>query len=119
MPIPRRQLQWEIYKANLGEERDTRVLVVSSNETNEILRHQVLACEVVPESVERLPETPVTIRVKSSESGLDENATISVSTMASIPRNCLVDLEARLDSVALRLAVDKGVHILIGNQRWP
>lgn len=119
MAIPRRQRQWEIYRANLGDDRDCRLLVVSSNETNAILEQQVLACEVVPESVERLPATPVTLEAAPGECGLGERATISVATLASVPRNCLVELEGRLDSLPLRLAVVKAVQVLIGNQRWP
>lgn len=119
MAIPRKQRQWEIYRANVGEERDSYLLVVSSNETNEILDQQLLACELVPDSVHRLSESPVTVKAKSHDTGLSEPATISVATIASIPRNCLVELEGRLDSVALRLAVDRGLQILIGNQRWP
>lgn len=119
MAIPRKQRQWEIYRANLGENRDSHLLLISSNETNEILDRQVLACEIVPDSVHRLSESPVTVKATSNDTGLAEPATISVATIASIPRNCLVELEGRLDSVALRLAVDKGVQILIGNQRWP
>ncbi len=119
MAIPRKQRQWEIYRANIGEERDSHLVVISSNETNEILDRQVIVCELVPASTEPLPETPVTIKAGPSETGLGEDASISVATIASIPRNCLVELEGRLDSVALRLAVGKGIQILIGNQRWP
>lgn len=119
MAIPRKQRQWELYRANLGEERDSHLLVLSSDETNEILDQQVLACEVVPYSVQRLSESPVTVKTQSAETGFGEPATINVATIASIPRNCLVELEGRLDSVALRLAVDKGFQILVGNQRWP
>lgn len=119
MGIPRRQRQWEIYRANLGEDEDTRLLVLSSNETNEILDRQVLACEVVLESVEKVPETPVTVFAPEAQTGLAEPAAVSVATLASVPRNCLVELEGRLDSVALRMAVDRGVQILLGNQRWP
>lgn len=119
MPIPRQSRQWEIYRANLGDGEDSRLLVLSSNETNEILDRQVLACEVVLESVERMTQTPVTLTAPAALTGLAEPSTISVATLASIPRNCLVELEGRLDSVALRMAVDKGIQILLGNQRWP
>lgn len=119
MGVPRRQRQWEIFRANLGEGPDTRLLVLSSNETNEILDRQVLACEVVLESVETMPETPVTLPAPAAQTGLAEAANISVATLASVPRNCLVELEGRLESVALRMSVDKGIQILLGNQRWP
>jgi hypothetical protein len=119
MAIPRKQHQWEIYRANLDDANVSYLLVISSNETNEILNQQVLACEVVLETTQRLAETPVTIKAKARETGLEDAATISVATLASIPRSCLVELEGRLDSVALRLAVDRGLQILIGNQRWP
>lgn len=119
MAIPRRQRQWEIYRANLGEGGDTRLLVLSSNETNEILDRQVLACEIVLESVERVADTPVTVPAPAAQTGLAEPAAISVATLASVPRNCLVELEGRLESAALRMAVDRGVQILLGNQRWP
>lgn len=119
MAIPRKQRQWEIYRANLGDERDSLLLVVSSNETNEILDQQVLACELVLESVQRLAESPVTIKASAQETGIGQPAVISVATVAGIPRNCLVELEGRLDSVALRFAVDRGIQILLGNQRWP
>lgn len=119
MPIPRTQRQWDIYRANLGESADCFLVVLSSNETNEILDRQVLACELVPESVQRLAVSPVTIRTKPGETGLPEPATISVATLASIPRSCLTSLEGRLDPIGLRLAVDNAVQILIGNERWP
>ncbi|MBI3298834.1 MAG: hypothetical protein HYZ75_11760 [Elusimicrobia bacterium] len=119
MGVPRRQRQWEIYRANLGEGEDIRIMVLSSNETNEILDRQVLACEVLLESVERVAETPVTIPAPAAQTGLAEPANISVATLASIPRNCLVELEGRLDSIALRMGVNRGIQILLGNQRWP
>lgn len=119
MAIPRKQRQWEIYRANLGESRDSHLLVISSNETNDILDQQVIVCELVPDSLQVLPETPVTLKAAPHETGLSEDAAVSVSTIASVPRNCLVELEGRLDAVALRLAVNKGIQILIGNQRWP
>lgn len=119
MSIPRAQRQWDIYRANLGESADCFLLVLSSNETNEILDKQVLACELVPESVQRLSASPVTIKAKPGETGLPEPATISVATLASIPRGCLTSLEGRLDPIPLRLAVDKAVQILIGNESWP
>lgn len=119
MPIPRKQRQWEIYRANLGEGPDCFLLVLSSNDTNEILAREVIACEVVLESAQRLPETPVTIRGKPPETGLEQSATICAATIASIPRNCLIELEGLLEPVLLRVAVDNAVQILLGNQRWP
>lgn len=119
MPLPRRQRQWDIYKANLGESSDCLLLVVSSDETNEILESEIVACEVVPEGMQNLPVSPLTIKAKPEETGLAEPATLSIATLASIPRNCLVNLEGRLDPVALRTAVLKGVHILIGSESWP
>jgi len=119
MAIPRAQRQWDVYRANLGEGTDFFLLVLSSNETNEILGSQVIACELVPESVQRLAASPVTIKAKPGETGLSEPATISVATVASIPRSCLASLEGRLEPISLRLAVDKAVQILIGNESWP
>ena len=119
MSIPRKQRQWDIYRANLGEGPDCCLLVLSSNETNEILQSQVLACELVMESVQRLAATPVTLKAESDATGLPEPVTISVATIASIPRNCLIDLVGPLEPLALRIAVDTGVQILIGNERWP
>lgn len=119
MSIPRKQRQWDIYRANLGEGPDCCLLVLSSNETNEIMESQVLSCELVLESVQRLAATPITLRAQPDETGLPEPVTISVATVASIPRNCLIDLAGRLEPLALRLAVDNGIQILLGNERWP
>ena len=119
MAIPRKQHQWDIYRANLGEGPDCLLLVLSSDETNEILESQILACELVPESIQKLAATPITINTKPGETGLQEAYIISVATLASIPRNCLIDLEGRLVPVALRLAVDKGHQTLLGNEDWP
>lgn len=119
MAIPRRQRQWDVYRANLGEGSDCYLLILSSNETNEILESQVLACEIVPESIQRLAPSPVTIRAGPDDTGLKEPAVISVATLASIPRNCLVGLEGRLEPAALRMAADRGIQILLGNERWP
>lgn len=119
MSLPSRQRQWDIYSANLGEGADCNILVISSNETNEILSSQILACEIVPNSVQRLPETPVTLPARIEDTGLPEAAAISVATLASLPRNCLVSLEGRLESVTLRLAVNRSIQILLGNEDWP
>ncbi len=117
--IPRRQRQWEIYRANLGENSDCYLLVLSSDETNEILDSQVIACELVMESAQKLSSSPVTIKAAPAETGLSEAAVISAATLASIPKNCLVSLEGRLEPISLRLAADRAIQILLGNERWP
>jgi len=119
MGIPRRQRQWEVYRANLGEGPDCLVLVVSSNETNAILGEQVTVCEMVPESLQRLPPSPVTLKARPSETGLKEDATVSVGTLASMPRACLIELEGRLEPFPLQAAVQKGIQVLVGIERWP
>lgn len=119
MTIPRQQRQWDIYRASLGEGPDCFLLVLSSNETNEILGSQIIACELVLESVQGLAASPVTVKAKPEETGLQEPVTISAATLASIPRNCLTGLEGRLEPVSLRLAVEKAVQILLGNEPWP
>ena len=119
MSIPRRQRQWDIYRANLGEGPDVMVLVVSSDETNDILESQVVSCELVSEGTARLPATPVTIRAAEGDSGLPEPVFVTVATLASLPRNCLVSLEGRLESAPLRLAVLRAIDVLVGAVPWP
>lgn len=119
MRLRRRPRQWDIYRANLGEGPDCFLLILSSEETNEILESQVIGCELVPERVQKLTASPVTLKAVPEATGLQETVTISVATVASIPRNCLVDLEGRLDPMSHRLAVTKTLHILFGDERWP
>ena len=119
MAILRHQRQWDIYKANMGGGADGLVLVLSSDETNRILDSGLLLCEVVPESLQRLTAGPVAVRIDPKERGLSEPAVIDVPSMASAPRNCLVSLEGRLESVPLRVAVLSAVEVLVGLARWP
>ncbi|MBI4346831.1 MAG: hypothetical protein HY553_08245 [Elusimicrobia bacterium] len=117
--IPRHQRQWDIYRANLGDGADDLILVLSSDETNRILATQILLCEVGPRSLQPLTPNPVAVSVRSEETGLPDAAVIDVATMATAPRNCLVSLEGRLEPVPQRVAVLRGVEILVGLARWP
>lgn len=119
MAIPRHQRQWDIYRANLGEGSEVLALVLSSDETNRTLEPQILFCEVVPESLQPLRESPVSVRARPEDSGLSETAVIDVPTMAGLPRACLVSLEGRLESVPTRVAVLRAVEIMVGLARWP
>ena len=119
MAIPKHQRQWDIYAANLGGGQEVLALVLSSNESNRILGTQVLACELVPEALQPLAETPITIPVLPEHTGLREGGAISVATVASLPRNCLVSLEGRLEPVLKRVAVLRGLEILVGTASWP
>ena len=119
MSIPKIIRQWDIYRANLGEKQDCWLLVLSTTETNEILEHTVLACEIVPESVEKLIPSPLNLPAASSATGLEWPAVLSVMTLASIPRNCLISLEGRLEPVNLRATAIKGLSILVGIEPWP
>src|ERR1051325_11528829 len=98
MGIPKRCRQWDIYKANLGGPTDIHLLIVSSTETNEILDSIGVACEIVPESVQRLSPSPLNLAVQPADTGLEWPATVSAISLASIPRTCLISLEGRLES---------------------
>lgn len=119
MALPKLCRQWEIYKANLGEGQDSFLLILSSTQTNDILQSTAIACEVVFEHVQKLPPSPLSIPAKPVETGLEWPAVISVMTLASIPRNCLVSLEGHLEPVGLRTAAIRGLDILVGTERWP
>ena len=119
MVLPKRIRQWDIYSANLGESHDTWIMVLSSTETNEIMESTIVACEIVPESVQKLIPSPLNFPVQPVDTGLDWPATASVMTLASLPRNCLVALEGRLESAGLRASVLKGTEILFGTTPWP
>lgn len=119
MPVSFRPRQWDIYRVNIGEGPDCLVLIVSSDETHEALESTVLACEVVPEAVQKHPSSPVFLSAKSEDTGLNEPATLSVATLSTLPRNCLVNLEGRLGSASLRAQVYKAVDILMGSVPWP
>lgn len=119
MSIPKIIRQWDLYQANLGEKKDCWLLVLSSTETNQILADTVLACEIVPESIERLTPSPLNLPASPNDTGLDWPATISVMTLASIPRNCLISLEGRLEPVRRRASVIRGLAILLGTEPWP
>ena len=119
MTIPRRCRQWDIYKANLGESSDIFLMVLSSTETNEIINSTVVACEIVPEEVQKLPPSPLNLPVNSADTGLDWPASLSVMSLATVPRTCLVSLEGRLEPVGTRAAALKGLAILVGTESWP
>ena len=119
MSVPKLCRQWEIYKANLGDTQDVWLLILSSTQTNDILQSTVIACEIVPQHVQKLPSSPLSILAQPVETGLEWPASISVMTLASIPRNCLVSLEGHLEPVSLRTAAIMGLDILVGTERWP
>ncbi len=119
MAIPRRQRQWDIYRARVTEGADSLLLVVSSDETNAILGSQVTVCELVAGQAAHLSESPVIVKTKPTETGLADAATICVAVIASVPLGCLVALEGRLASVSLQMAVNRGLQILLGNADWP
>lgn len=119
MSVPRLCRQWEIYKANLGEPQDCWLLILSSTQTNDILQTTVLACEIIPEHVQRLTPSPLNIPSKPAETGLEWSAVLSVKTLASIPRGCLVSREGHLEPESLRFAALKALDIIVGTQRWP
>lgn len=119
MAVPRRVRQWDIFRANLGEPSDVWLLIVSSSETNAIIESVVTACEIVPESLQRLTPSPLNLPVKPSDTGLEWPATASVVTVSCIPTNCLVSLEGRLEPAGVREATLKGLQILFGIRPWP
>lgn len=119
MPIPRLCRQWEIYRANLGEALDCWLLILSSTQTNDILQTTVVACEIVPEHVQRTLPSPLNIPAQPPETGLEWPAAISVKTLASIPRSCLVSREGHLEPEHLRFAAVKALDIIVGTERWP
>ncbi len=119
MPPPKRCRQWDIYKANIGEPRDVWLLVLSSTETNEIIESTIAACEIVPQAVHKPAASPLNLPAGPPDTGLEWPATVSVMTLASIPRNCLVSLEGRLEPAGLRAAALKGLGILFGTESWP
>ena len=119
MSIPKTIRQWDIFRANLGDDHDCWLLVLSSTETNEILGSTVLACEIVPDHVQKLSPSPLNLPVRTGDTGLGWPASISAMTLASIPRNCLVALEGRLDSLGLRAASLRGLQIMTGTEPWP
>lgn len=119
MGVPRRRRQWDIYRARLSDDRDCLLLIISSDETNAVLDSQVIACEVVAGAAPHLPESPVIIKTRQAETGLEDAATICAAIIASVPLGCLVALEGRLAPVSLRLAVNRGLQILLGNASWP
>ena len=119
MPIPKHVRQWDIYRAHLGGAQDCWLLILSSTETNAIIESMAVACEVVPQSVETLTPSPLCLPVNSSHTGLEWPAALSIATLTSIPKNCLVALEGRLESIAIRTAALKGLGILFGTEAWP
>ncbi|MBI5243383.1 MAG: hypothetical protein HY922_06800 [Elusimicrobia bacterium] len=141
MSIPKAIRQWDIFRANLGDGpniknalvgavpnqrrmdvrdgHDCWLLVLSSTETNEILGSTVLACEIVPDHIQKLSPSPLNLPVRPGDTGLGWPAAISVMTLASIPRNCLVALEGRLDPAGLRAASLRGLEIMTGAEPWP
>lgn len=119
MGLPRLCRQWDIYRAKLGEPSDVWLLVLSSTQTNEILGSTLVACEIVPEHVHRLRVSPLGLPVRMQDSGLDWAAGVSLTTLATLPRNCLVALEGRLEPLTLRASVLRGLGILFGTEDWP
>ena len=119
MSLPRLVRQWDIFRANLGEESDLWLLVLSSTETNEILGSTLVACEVIPATIHGPKASPLVIPADPPATGLPWPAALAVRTLASIPRNCLVSLDGRLEPASLRGAALRGVNVLFGQEPWP
>lgn len=117
MGIPAHCRQWDIYQANLGGHENAWIVVVSSGETNQILKSTVVACEVIAERGAGL--FPLNVMAEPADTGLAWPATVAVRTLASLPRNRLVSLDGRLEPVRLRTAVLGGLAILFGMEPWP
>lgn len=114
--IPKYIKRGEIYQANFGEGPDLLLVIVSSNESNILLR-DVGVCEVLREAPIEYEKIPIASVFKDTETSLAEKL-VAVGKVANVPKAVLVEKEGNVSALAME-RLDQAIKRWLGFDPWP
>ncbi|MBI4668163.1 MAG: type II toxin-antitoxin system PemK/MazF family toxin [Elusimicrobia bacterium] len=114
--LPKYIKRGEIYNANFGEGPDLLVVIVSSNESNALMR-DIGVCEVLRQAPIEYEKIPIAAVLGNTETSLAEKLVV-MGKVANVPKGVLIEKEGNVSALAME-RLDQAIRRWLGFDPWP